>query len=70
MVGSLAYFGTFNVDEAERTIIFRTVGSTFPHAEGEVIKRVVSRISAEEFTYANPSTTTGAGIEATWRRVK
>ncbi len=39
MQGSLAYFGTYSVNEAEKTIVFKTGGSTFPHSEGETIKR-------------------------------
>jgi Lipocalin-like domain len=37
--GSLAYFGTYSVDEPEKTITTIVEGSTFPNSEGEALKR-------------------------------
>jgi hypothetical protein len=68
--GSLAYFGTYSVDEADKTVTFRTQASTFPNSEGEVLKRVVTKLTADELIYTNPATTLGARIEAIWKRVK
>jgi hypothetical protein len=67
--GSLAYFGTYSVDEADKTVTFRTRASTFPNSEGEVLKRVITMLTADELIYTNPATTLGARIEATWKRV-
>jgi len=52
--GSLAYFGTYTVDEATKTITFSTGASTYPNGEGEVLKRIVTKLTADEFVYANP----------------
>jgi len=68
--GSLAYFGTYSVDEADKTVTFRTQASTFPNAEGDVLKRVVTKLTAEELIYTNPAATLGARIEAIWKRIK
>jgi hypothetical protein len=68
--GTLAYFGTYSVDEASRVVTFRTEASTFPNSEGEVLKRIITRLTADEMIYTNPSTTLGERIEAVWRRVK
>jgi hypothetical protein len=68
--GSLAYFGTYSVDEADKTVTFRTEGSTFPNSEGEVLKRVITKLTADELIYTNPTTTLGAQVEAVWKRVK
>src|SRR5712691_2040147 len=68
--GSLAYFGTYSVDEADKTVTFRTQASTFPNSEGEVLKRVVTKLTADELIYTNPATTLGVRIEAVWKRVK
>jgi len=68
--GSLAYFGTYSIDEAEKTITFRTEASTFPNSEGEVLKRVITKLTPEELVYTNPATTLGARIEAVWKRLK
>ncbi len=70
LVGTLAYFGTYSVSEADKTVTFHTEGSTFPHSEGETIKRVVTKVTADELVYTNPATTTGAHIEAVWKRLK
>jgi len=70
MLGSLAYFGTYSVSEAEKMVTFHTEGSTFPHSEGETIKRVITKLNDDELVYTNPATTTGARIEAVWKRLK
>jgi hypothetical protein len=70
MQGSLAYFGTYSINEADKTISFKTEGSTFPNSEGEVLKRIITNLTADELIYTNPATTTGARIEAVWKRVK
>ena len=67
--GSLAYFGTYTVNEADKTITFRTEAGTYPNAEGEVIMRIITKLTADEWVYTNPSTTLGARIEAVWRRI-
>jgi hypothetical protein len=70
MQGSLAYFGTYSVSEADKTVHFRTLGSTFPNSEGEELKRIITTLTADELIYTNPATTLGAQIEAVWKRVK
>jgi len=67
--GSLAYFGTYSVDEADKTVHFRIEGSTFPNSEGEEQKRVITGLTSDELKYTNPATTLGARVEAVWRRV-
>ena len=70
MQGSLAYFGTYSVNEADKTLISRIEGATFPNSEGEEQKRMITRLTADELRYANPETTLGASVEAVWRRVR
>ncbi len=70
MQGTLAYFGTYSINEVDKTISFTTEGSTFPNSEGEVLKRVITNLTADELIYTNPATTTGARVEAVWKRVK
>ena len=62
--GSLAYFGTYTVDEADKTITFRTEASTYPNSEGEVLKRVITKLTPDELIYTNPATTLGARIRS------
>jgi Lipocalin-like domain len=68
--GTLAYFGTYSVDEANKVVTFRTEASTFPNSEGEVLKRIIAKLTTDEMIYTNPSTTLGDRVEANWRRIK
>jgi hypothetical protein len=68
--GSLAYFGTYSVDETEKTVTTVVEGSTFPNSEGETLKRIVTRITADTLIYENPATTRGERVEAVWQRTK
>jgi hypothetical protein len=61
---------TYSIDEADKTVTFRTEGSTFPNSDGEVLKRVLTKLTADELIYTNPTTTLGARVEAVWKRVK
>lgn len=67
--GSLAYFGTYSVDEVSKTITFTTEASTYPNNEGEVLKRIITKLTPDEFVYANPANTLGQAVEATWKRL-
>jgi hypothetical protein len=68
--GTLAYFGTYTVDEASKVITFITQASTFPNSEGEVIKRIITRLTADELSYTNPANTSGERVEAVWTRAR
>jgi lipocalin-like protein len=68
--GSLAYFGTYSVDEANKILVTRVEGSTFPNSEGEEQRRVIMRLTADELIYVNPDNTLGARVEAVWKRLK
>jgi len=66
--GTLAYFGTYSVDEANKIVTFHTQASTFPNSEGEAIKRIVTKVTADELIYTNPANTSGERVEAVWRK--
>jgi hypothetical protein len=59
--GSLASFGTYTVNEAEKILILHVEASTFPNWVGQDLRRPINAISANEFTYTNAAPTTGAG---------
>ena len=71
MQGMLVTFGTYSINEADRMIITRIEGSSFPNLTGNEQKRVVTVLTPDELHYRNP---TGAGqtstVELTWKRVK
>jgi len=70
MKGMIATFGTYSMNEADRTLITRVEGGSFPNLYGGTQKRVIKSITAEELKYANPATTTGATADAVWKRAR
>jgi hypothetical protein len=70
LAGFVASFGTYTIDEANKTIITHVEGSVFPNAVGRDLKRVIATLTADELKYTNPMTSMGMSAEATWKRVK
>jgi Lipocalin-like domain len=68
MEGSIAYFGTYTVDEAAKTISMRVETSTFPNQVGIEQRRTVS-ISGNELRLTNTTTLTGNTINYVLRRL-
>jgi hypothetical protein len=68
--GAIAMYGTYSVNEAERTIGLRYEGSTFSAFNGTEGKRIISSLSAEEMKLTNPATSTGVKADSVWRRAK
>ena len=66
----MASFGTYTVNEADKTLITRVEGSAFPNLIGREVKRLIAILTADELKYTNPTTSTGTSAEATWKRVK
>jgi lipocalin-like protein len=67
--GSIAYFGTYSVDESKKVIKVQIDGSTFPNTVGAPDEqRIVTSITHDEMTVRNPASTTGAIIELNWKR--
>ena len=69
LMGTIAYFGTYEVDEAKRTILYRSEGTTFPN-QGPTATRLITVLNAEELRYRNPKVTSGGQLEVVLRRAK
>jgi len=70
VTGSLAHFGTYTVNEADKTLIFRIEGSTYPSWDGTEQKRVFT-LTGDELKYTVPTVTIGAGTSTVvWKRAK
>jgi len=67
---TIAYYGTYQVNEADKTLTFHIEGSTYPNLAGGEQKRIITSLTADELKYTNPATTTGTKAEAEWRRAK
>lgn len=69
--GSIAYFGTYSVNEADKVIAAQIEGSTFPNAiGGPDQKRIITSLTANELRFTNPAATSGATLELVWKRAK
>jgi hypothetical protein len=69
--GSIAYFGTYVVNEAEKVITAKIEGSTFANLiGGPEQKRLITSLTADEQRYTNPATPSGATLELVWKRAK
>ena len=67
--GSIAYFGTYTVDEKERTISSRVGGSSYPNWDGAEQKRTIS-ISGDELKISLPGAAIGGTAHTVWKRIK
>jgi hypothetical protein len=68
--GSIAYFGTYSVSEADNVIKYHIDGSTYPNWQGTDQERLF-KLSGDELTLTNSSTSIGAGTAyAVWKAVK
>jgi hypothetical protein len=68
--GMIHHFGTYSVNEADKTLTTRVEGSSFPNLNGSEQKRIIASLTADELKYTNPATATGTSAEAVWKRVK
>ena len=67
--GSIAHFGTYTVNEAERTITFRIQTSTFPNWNGTEQKRPIF-IEGDRLKWATPASTGGGTAEVVLQRTR
>ena len=68
--GAISYFGTYTVDEANKTITLRIEASSFPNQLGMDQKRTISILTADELKYSNPVAVSGGKIEVGMKRAK
>jgi len=66
--GSIAYFGTYTVDEHARTISMRVDISTLPNQVGVPQPRKITAMSASEMRYENATPIAGGRIEVALKR--
>ena len=70
VVGSIAYFGKYSVDEGGKLLTVEIQGSTFANQIGSTSdnKRIVSSLTANELKLTNPASASGLTIEAAFKR--
>src|SRR5216684_4351227 len=68
---SLSVFGTYAVDEANKTVTYNIVSASFPNWEGETQTRAIDKLTADEFVNTNPGVAGGRGSASNlYTRVK
>jgi hypothetical protein len=68
---SLSVFGTWTVDEANKTVTYNIVSSSFPNWEGEAQTRTIDKLTDDEYVNTNPNVAGGRGSASNlYRRVK
>jgi hypothetical protein len=71
-LGSVAYFGTYTVDEGSKTISFRIESSTLPNQLGRNQVRKITSLTADELSYTNnePVAEPAHHIDTAFKRAK
>jgi hypothetical protein len=67
--GSIAYFGTYSIDEPTHVLTVNIEGSTFPNFASGTQTRILS-FNGDEVTYFNPTPSMGGSAKVTYRRAK
>jgi hypothetical protein len=67
--GSIAYFGTYTVNEADKSFTVQVEGSTFPNWPETAQNRPFS-ISGDDLTFTTAVASIGGSNEVKWKRVK
>jgi len=69
-VGTQAYYGTYSVDAAGRTLIFHVERNSFPNWDNTNLKRTIT-LAGDELKISIPRISTGGGTaENVWQRAK
>jgi Lipocalin-like domain len=69
--GAIAFFGTYTMNEADRSYTVRVDGSSYPNWNGTDLKQVVETITADELKIRNPAPSYGGPPTLlTYRRAK
>ena len=67
--GSIAYFGTYSIDEETHVLTVNVEGSTFPNFTGGTQTHILS-FGDDEVTYFNPTPSMGGSAKVTYQRAK
>jgi hypothetical protein len=70
IVESIAFYGTYTVNEAENLIFLHLEASTFPNQIGTDQKRTITSLTADELKYSSPAATPGVQLHQVWKRAE
>jgi hypothetical protein len=70
IVESIAYYGTYTVNEAEKVAILHIEASTFPNQVGTDQKRAITSLTPDDLKYRTPGATSGVQVHQVWKRAE
>ena len=70
IVESIAYYGTYTVNEDVTVISLHLDASTFPNQVGTDQKRIITSLTADELKYSSPAAISGVQVHQVWKRAK
>ena len=70
VAGSIAYYGTYSINEADKVLTAKVEGSTYANLIGTNQKRIITSLTPDELKFTNPRTPAGVTLEFVWKRAK
>jgi hypothetical protein len=70
IVESIAYYGTYTLNEEMKVISLHLDASTFPNQVGTDQKRTITSLTADELKYRSPAAISGVQVHQVWKRVE
>jgi hypothetical protein len=70
MSKSIGMIGTYSVNPADKTLIFRVESATFPNWNGTEQKRSIVTANKDELKYVTATASSGGVGTVTWKRAK
>jgi hypothetical protein len=67
---SIAYYGTYLVNEAEKVVTLHLDASTFPNQIGTDQRRTITSLTADELKYSSPAAMAGVQVHQVWTRAE
>jgi hypothetical protein len=69
VASSIAYYGTYSIDEQTKVIVVNLAASTYPNVAAiPDQKRTITLLSADELKFDNPRTPNGMTLRTAWKR--
>jgi polyisoprenoid-binding protein YceI len=69
VASTLSHFGTYSVDGAAKTLVFKIEASSFPNWDGTSQSRAFT-LTGDELKYITPAASGGGTATLVWRRAK
>src|SRR5271169_5164107 len=70
IVESIAYYGTYTINEEVNVIRLHLDASTFPNQVGTDQKRTITSLTADELKYSSPAAVSSVQVHQVWMRAK